>query len=97
MTTLTPARFLLCIAGAIIFAGFSFSLGCLAHFLGYIQVPLLSLGRSPNAGFLQPFFAWPMVLVFVLSLMVWTSCRWLALLGLVACALWFGLASLPVA
>src|SRR6266568_257508 len=96
MKTWTPERFLLVLSGAVILAGFSFSLVCLAHFLGYIEVPLLSLGRSPNAGFLQPFFSWPMLVVGILSLGLWSSRRWMAVIGLFACFLWLALAVLPV-
>src|SRR6266478_2786846 len=96
MTPLKPLKVVLIGSGVVVLAGFAFSLVCLAHFLGYIEVPLLSLGRSPNAGFLQPFFSWPMLAVFVLSLGLWSSRRWMAVIGLFACFLWLALALLPV-
>src|SRR5689334_8523813 len=96
MTTLTPTKILVVASGIVVLAGFSFSLVCLAHFLGYIEVPSLSLGRSPNAGFVQPCFAWPMLLVFVLSIALWSSRRWLAVLGMFSCVVWLLLAALPV-
>ncbi len=96
MTPLTPTKIPVIASGIVIFGGFLFSLLCVAHFLGYVEVPALSLGRSPNAGFLQPFFTWPMLLVFVLSIALWSSRRWLALIGMFACFVWLLLAALPV-
>ena len=96
MTTLTPLKVVLIASGVVVFAGFAFSLVCLAHFLGYIEVPPLSLGRSPNAGFLQPFFSGFMLVVFVVSIVLWSSHRWMSVIGLFACFVWLALALLPV-
>ena len=96
MTPLKPLKVVLIASGVVVFAGFAFSLVCLAHFLGYIEVRPLSLGRSPNAGFLQPFFSRSMLVVFVLSIALWSSRRWMSIIGLFACFVWLALALLPV-
>jgi len=38
MTPLKPLKVVLIGSGVVVFAGFAFSLVCLAHFLGYIEV-----------------------------------------------------------
>ena len=83
-------------SGIIVLAGLAFALVCLAHILGYVEIRSLSLGRSPNAGFLQLRFAWFMVLVFVVSVLLWGAQRWLAFLGIFSCVVWLAIALLPV-
>jgi hypothetical protein len=95
MGTPASSRWLLCFAALIVFLGLAFSLFCLAHVLGFVFVRSLSTPWSPNGGFWQPVAVGYMVFVFLLSLVLWSAHRWLALLGLFACIVWLALALLP--
>jgi hypothetical protein len=99
MKTSMPVRMLRTAAITLIVVGFVISMVCWIEMFGRFQIPGFTGGSwvpPDQRGTVRLLASWFMVVVFVSSVLLLNSRRWIAFVGLFACVLYMTWALLPV-